>query len=226
MVRQTMSYKQKIYEMHRGAVTVLDVLGWRGIWERRNDAPATLQSLIYELIKEARGTDTEIKSISDTIVLFTREEDPAKALTLHARLCSKAVCSSIWKRIPLRGATSYGSYSFSENIMIGPAVDEAAYWHETTAWIGVMLTPSALLSTNMELPKGWCSYCPPFKDNSTWETGCVEWYKDWAVKKSELERTKSLSNIFYTMGPLVPGIAEYYMNTISFFNYFNDQREN
>lgn len=221
MVRNTTIYKRKYGEMDRGAVTVLDVLGWTGIWERRNDAPATLQALIYELIKEARGTDTEVKSISDTIALFTREDDPSRALALHARLCSKAICSSIWKRIPLRGASSFGLYSVSENIMIGPAVDEAAYWHEAVSWIGVILTPSALFSTNMELPRGWCIYQPPFKDNSTWQTGCVEWYKNWAVKKTGYERLKTLSNIFYAMGPLIPGIAQNYTNTIDFFRHFN-----
>lgn len=44
-----------------------------------------------------------------------------------------------------RGALSYGRYLFYDelNLAMGPALDEAAAWYETTEWCGVILTPSA-----------------------------------------------------------------------------------
>ena len=82
--------------MAQGAVTFLDVLGWGGIWSRDkpDDAVNRLRGLL-KLAKdvvarraitdpdpESRGTRTEIKSISDTIVLQTVGE-PSFTPALH-----------------------------------------------------------------------------------------------------------------------------------------------
>ena len=204
----------------KGAVTFLDVLGWKGIWERHNDAADRLYSLVKEIEdkathfdevagnenKEMRGIRTTVLSISDTIAIFTPGE-PKGSLKIHAELCKHAIPESVRRLIPLRGATCYGEFSIKENIMVGPAVDEAASWHEDTDWIGVFLTPSALYSIE-DLPCGWINYSPPFKSKGFGLTGCV----DWKFNITE----KSLEEIFYDMGPLIPEIASKYSNTLKF----------
>ena len=42
-----------------------------------------------------------------------------------------------------RGAVSSGKFYQSGNVLIGPAVDEAAEWYTKPQWIGVSTTPSA-----------------------------------------------------------------------------------
>lgn len=42
---------------------------------------------------------------------------------------------------------TYGLFNSSGNILLGPAVDEVASWHEAANWIGVLHTPTAYLST-------------------------------------------------------------------------------
>lgn len=122
--------------MKEGAVTFMDVLGWKGIWERRYNAGDILTKLIGELRQKSfeliakeperyAGLSVEIKSISDTIAMFSTGKAQS-VLDLHGQVNQLAICRSIAEEIPLRGATCYGRFTTTGNIMIGPAVDEAA----------------------------------------------------------------------------------------------------
>lgn len=207
----------------KGAVTFLDVLGWKGIWQKRKDAINTLLTLIKEIenvsnditIKqsEARGLTTRVLSISDTIAIFTAG-DPKITIPIHVEICSKAIPASIEKRIPLRGAISYGDFSLEKNIMVGPAVDEAASWHESTDWIGVVLTPSAKFNIdNDQTVKHLREYTKiPFKKKVNNLNLCVEW---------NFDKMDELYNIFNDMGPHIPEIAPKYLNTLEFINSIN-----
>lgn len=206
----------------KGAVTFLDVLGWKGIWQKRKDAINTLLTLIKEIESvsnditinnEVRGLTTRVLSISDTIAIFTVGE-PKITIPIHVEICSKAIPASIEKRIPLRGAISYGDFSIEKNIMVGPAVDEAASWHESTDWIGVVLTPSAKFSIDsineVKYLKEYKNI--PFKKKVNNLDLCVEW---------EFVQRDELYNIFNEMGPHIPEIAPKYLNTLEFINSRN-----
>ncbi|MFJ1122370.1 MULTISPECIES: hypothetical protein [Bacillus] len=212
--------------VNQGAVTFLDVLGWKGIWEKHNDAIDRLYGLVNYIRDladeitaqvsnshaEARGIETTVLSISDTIAIFT-PGPPLHSLQIHAAICSDAIPKSIERMIPIRGATSYGEFAIKENIMVGPAVDEAASWHESTDWIGVVLTPSPVFHLNGSipivdsLPSFWDKYTHiPFKKNVKHLTHCVKWSYN----------PDELFNIFSKMGPQVPEIAPKYLNTLEY----------
>ena len=139
-------------DMTRGAITFLDVVGWVGIYKRQKNAILDLLDLIGDLQLSAnkltsraistmppynyqRGLkiETLVKSISDTIVFLTPLEAEI-SLRIHGELSKQAISFSLQRGIPIRGATSFGDYNYKENIMIGPAVDEAAAWHEYIEW--------------------------------------------------------------------------------------------
>lgn len=221
-------FPRPVIQTKQGAVTFLDVLGWKGIWKQDKQAIFKLQGLVREMTNLAvqttkqvigqnldqsdyRGINideaTTILSISDTIALFTTGINIQHALYIHAEVCKFAIPESVHRRIPLRGATSFGDYSIQENIMVGPAVDEAASWHEATDWIGVNLTPSAWLKLPGDIPEGWTKYEPPFKKGK-WETLCV----DWTYEKEGVD----IRDVFYEMGPMLPEIANKYTNTLKF----------
>ncbi|PEU18965.1 hypothetical protein COL20_24380 [Bacillus sp. AFS075034] len=206
--------------MTKGAVTFLDVLGWKGIWKEDPNSIETLQELINKTRGKAgeitvsmipddspyRGVTTDVLSISDTIVLFTPTDAPT-ALEIHAKICSYIIPESIKNKIPLRGATSYGQYTKGGNIMVGPAIDEAASWHESTNWIGVILSPSGQFELRNEHPREWTEYKKiPFKSKLAGLDRCVYW---------EMEEDDALEQ-FKSMSPFVPGIAEKYLNTYEF----------
>src|SRR5215510_10752084 len=134
-------------QMTSGAVTFLDVLGWKGIWLRREhqEVVRVLDMLVRRaevVANEQRGKATSasvrVLSISDTIVLQS-EGDVAEVVPIHGLICRALLSESVRVGIPLRGATSHGKYFASGTVMVGPAVDEAASWHEALDWIGVVL---------------------------------------------------------------------------------------
>jgi len=204
--------------MATGVVTFLDVLGWKGIWLRHE--PGVIVQFLKDLVGLAvnvatglRGkyivADTKVLSISDTIVLLT-PGTADQAAPVHGRICQQLICESIQKGIPLRGATSYGQfYAPDGNIMVGPAIDEAAAWHEALDWFGVVMTPTAEYSWKPKSP--WCQYTKtPVKGLGNKELWCVDWPEVWPTP------TK-LKQIFAESGPLDMPVANKYMNTYSFF---------
>ncbi len=204
----------------KGAVTFLDVIGWKGIWEREKDAVVTLHGLIEKIAQYAsnitniignedsaeRGITTKVISISDTIAIFTFG-DPYHTIKIHAEICRLAIPESIKRRLPLRGAICYGEYSYIGNIMVGPAVDEAASWHESTDWIGAILTPSGKFQLRNNYPEQFVKYADiPFKNKTYGLDICVGWeFPD-----------DELYELFNEMGPFSPEIAPKFLNTFNF----------
>jgi hypothetical protein len=221
--------------IENGAVTFLDVLGWKGKWRDSYEAISELKNLINktdelafrihedvankwkknpDFSKDLRGASTEIISISDTIVILTKGA-ALPCLEIHAQICKEIIPESIKNGIPLRGATSYGKYSRDGNIMIGPAIDEAASWHESTNWIGVSLTPTGMFSVKNQFPSDWIQYSTiPYKKKVSFLDRCVNWYMS----------TEEARDLFHLMGPHVPEIAEKYLNTFAFLEQQSSSR--
>lgn len=212
-----------------GAVTFLDVLGWKGIWQRKTDAVQDLQALarLIEKTAEAQmrgkgggpgsatGGQTRVLIISDTLVITT-ETEPANAqdaLELHGTLCSKAIPESIEKGIPVRGATSFGEFLIDseENILVGKAIDEAASWHETADWIGVFMSPSAAYLFDVSKSDSWIEYTPPLKNGVILKTYAVHWFHPISNAQAEF---LLLKKHFALMSPIVPEFAPKFQNTI------------
>ncbi|MDP8239849.1 MAG: hypothetical protein P9X24_12230 [Candidatus Hatepunaea meridiana] len=216
-----------------GAVTFLDVLGWKGILHREKDPIQMLGQLNEDLQTKAdkldkglrRITDehtalnTQVIGISDSIAIFTESgiSEKQTALELHGELCAYIIPLSIQRGIPMRGAVVFGDYIIDEgrNIFVGNAVDEAANWYEWADWIGVFMSPSAAFGFDVTESKVWINYRPPFKDNLKWETPCVDWFANSEFKSSE---DGKLREAFGAMRPIFPENIEKLNNTLEFVN--------
>lgn len=149
-----------------GAVTLLDFLGWKGVWVNDYKQQSQSQSiqinynslqklanLIREIKKECDvrceeyGTELKFISISDTLALFSpsknNDEENYNILKLHAELCSLVMDISAASGFALRGAITIGEYDYWDNVIVGPGVDECASWYEQADWLGVIFAPSA-----------------------------------------------------------------------------------
>lgn len=203
--------------MTGGTVTFLDVLGWKGIWLRRDsqDVVTQLRKLVETAQKVVRGAnDTTVLSISDTIVLLT-PGDPSSGLKLHGEVAVELLCESILVGLPLRGATACGEFFLEKpSILVGAAIDEAASWHEATDWIGVIQTPSAFMVHDGAGP--WRSETPPVKGGAirAYRVPCADWPTFW--RKSGYDR-QALQAGFAAMGPFDPVVATKYTNTLLFY---------
>ena len=214
-----------------GVVTFLDVLGWKGIYSRKTNAIDSLTQLIQGVSSKAEEHSERIhgfiavKSISDTIVIFTpcTESDASTVIDIHGSLCQWIIPKSIDAEIPVRGAISYGEFEVNGNIFVGKAVDEAASWHEQADWIGVHLTPSAEYLFDIDDGKAqWITFSPPTKTPLKWEPHCVNWTADWQDRSKKIQDIKKK---FCLLGPIVPEIAGKFANTLKFIEYAKSKPE-
>lgn len=225
-----------------GAVTFLDVLGWKGIWrdrdwEDRRNPIESLDNLISKIIKEGqnlakpvefalvdknnRGASNgvEVLSISDTIVLLT-PGPPSVTIDIHSMLSAFALEEGLKDGLMLRGAISYGEFDRKKNIMLGSAVDEAASWHESTDWIGVIFTPSAKFAMQGECPRKCIEYPNiPFKKSITG----LDWCVDWHYGDDMEQEIQKLYQVFLKRSPHMLDVAPKYLNTIEFFKWRQNQ---
>ena len=79
-----------------------------------------------------------------------------------------------------RGAIAVGKYLESETTIIGPAITDAASWHEYADWFGCIATPNCTQRINAETldgsnPHGLIRYSVPFKSRKDLELWCVDW---------------------------------------------------
>ncbi|WP_442603818.1 hypothetical protein [Paenibacillus sp. KN14-4R] len=229
-------------KMKKGAVTFLDVLGWKGIWQRNPEAMDNLLSMIKEskrniknlLNQETLGNgdtnyfkdlEIEVKSISDTIVLLTYGE-PEHALLFHAGVTARIVSESIKLGIPLRGATGYGEFTERGNVMVGPAIDEVASWYEIANWIGVIQIPSATfeveeciiqLIENKEINKNhvFIPFTVPLKNYPNMKLLCCNWPYYFNNETGMME----LTNYFKLLKPHYPDVSLKLLNTLNFYTH-------
>lgn len=167
---------------------------------------------------------TEVISISDTICLISYG-DCDNCLEFHAALSAIIIVKSIEEQIPVRGATCYGYFSATNNIIIGPAVDEVASWYEQADWIGVFQTPSAMLNTQIKNylePNFIINYRPVLKAIPKQNMNCVNWTKIWEFMNHD---EKHLIDTLQKLGPITPEIGKKIFNTLDFYKHCLSQAE-
>lgn len=224
--------QSKNFDLQSGAITFMDFLGWKGLWQNRGNTNhlenvSNLINGIKEVVRlytcELFPHSEEIQlskliSISDTIAIFTPQIPncaQVDLLKLHAKIAKYILEECVKKTYPIRGAITLGKYNTKNNIMIGPGIDECASWHETCNWIGVHFTPSAELHLKLIQQNGnndgmqnIVNYNVPVKNGYPKVGYCVNWKVD----------NNDFTNLMNKVQSLMPEIAGKYMNTYDFLN--------
>ncbi len=136
-----------------GAIAVLDVLGIKGMWETEpvEQIVQKWERLVFDFrdIEKSLNSDSNnnivihIQYFSDTIIVTYEGDDPIDLLSYMSLHLTYPFCHSFSEKVFLRGAISVGKFRRTDNMIIGPAIDEAAKCYEHHKWIGVTLAPSA-----------------------------------------------------------------------------------
>lgn len=132
---------------------MLDVLGIKGIWQREpvNEIVQKWERMVFDFRDIERSLNenphnnivTHIQFFSDTIIVTYEGDDPIDLLSYMSLHLTYPFCHSLTEKVFLRGAISVGRFRRTENMIIGPAIDEAAEFYEHSNWVGITLTPSA-----------------------------------------------------------------------------------
>lgn len=138
-----------IHEERYGVIVLLDALGVKGIWKNQ-DPQKILDSwngVIDNVnldVKEAKklGMTLEFDAFSDTLIISITGGEIDAMIKRMAFSLYTLIPFAITQGINFRGCMSLGKFYKSENMIIGPAIDEAAMYYEKSDWIGVFATPS------------------------------------------------------------------------------------
>ncbi len=205
-------------DMQQGAVTMIDVLGWTGVWQRKRDAMDVLggiRDLIGDLLKsELPGLQSETWGFSDTIILTTYGE-AGLVLPGHTNIAALALSFCLTDGLPARGAIGYGEFCRMGNMLMGPALDEVASWYEAVEWLGAVLTPTASFCYRREDFKGdnVIDYDVPLTRRGKYAMKCVDWLGDCKDESDLLKRLLATASV------MTPDVAPKYQNTVEFFRH-------
>jgi hypothetical protein len=146
-------YTTRGFDLHRkeGIVVFLDVLGMKGIWKRKpvikvvNNWKSVIRSFMDVL--QPLNSGSYLRALSDTIIVTIPGSLDYSIVDRTFDLLLAPFIHSLKLGMLLRGVVSHGIYYLSNNLIIGEAVDDAAFNHDKVNWIGVSLSPN--LSTKI-----------------------------------------------------------------------------
>jgi len=140
-------------------LVMLDALGFRGIWTKRNpeeiakEWEETAKGFIFlsEYVGKMKsaerttmaGVQSEVSVFSDTIALCVSGGTLRGQMNFAARVLQNGFSQALTSRVFLRGSLSIGTLFRQEHTKVGPVADDVAEWYDKSDWIGVSLTPAA-----------------------------------------------------------------------------------
>lgn len=231
--------------MNTGTVCVLDALATKGVWSI--DEPTIYLEKMERIHNKLEEMQTYLKSLSsimimeyltfsDTIIITLHPEGyPNEAIIPYfVRIIDGLYSHCLAESLFMRGAISYGKFIKKSNIIIGPAIDDAAYWHDKAQLIGCVLTPNATLMYDSGInyvnrnphEEGYdysqhaIKYLTPFKDNKSYDLYNVNWPLSFYKTLSPLGEPDPLTRLKSTLGeyPIPADAYSKHLNTIAFFN--------
>lgn len=236
------------FETVDGVIVLLDALGIKGIWKRKDPAEvlgtwSLLQSEYAKGIESLRAKlraygdlkETKFEAFSDTIMVslpITKREvgrDSGRnsswwTIMLIGEWLTDIFRVSIRHNFYFRGCLSAGTFYRSENMTIGPAVDEAAEYYRLPEWSGISTCPSASkILTDAEEMKAtmydfFIHYDIPLK-NVIEKNG---WALNWPQSQAQDQTGKvNLRQIVYNESRRINDISGYckIKNTLSFYDW-------
>jgi hypothetical protein len=186
--------------MKVGAVAFLDILGFKGIWNKRK--PEEVIKDLEEIVIHVKNIDNykpfkndlntgeapQITILSDTIVLYYEDKKRIESVFDLGRVINAIFGIFLKKKLLIRGALGYGEFQVSGNSLLGPAVDDVATWYESSKIIGAVTTPRTNYLIDCTIPKTihYCwmggnripiflKYPVPLKGAHSQNNNCANW---------------------------------------------------
>lgn len=241
-----------------GIVALLDALGTKNLSIAESiNFISNVSKLIKSLETHKRSIkkefiafdikeEPEILTFGDTIIFTWNLEgikNPERFLPAAAEWIRPSILSGITNGLLLRGALSIGHYIRTENIVLGPAISDAASWYEEADWIGIIATPycgnhiNALeeqfkhnTSGRSILRNSFCQYQVPLKNGKQKDLWVVSWPSQLLLKPNDSIPSFSPFALFYNLikeYPIPKGIESKFKHTEDFFKYYlNDFNNN
>ena len=234
-------------ELSKGVIAFLDAVGTKGILSRAKpevivNSWSKILSMLHDKVEEFNkkrvNESCNYIAFSDTVIITINEAKvdpvttPCNSIILMADLLLDPFVNALLEGINFRGVISMGEFYHSKNLIIGPAIDEAAAWSTYFDWIGISTTPSAslgidilktkafldqfLLDTDSKFDDYFVEYDIPIKDDKKEKA----WVLSWPHKVNGAGLVEPRHRIIqaFTGQAIGPDIVKKYMNTLAFFD--------
>jgi hypothetical protein len=225
---------------------MLDALGMRGIWARREpskivDAWTGLVDRLERATAALAATNAafcsgyRVAAFSDTIILTlearSAEEDLDKLIRLAGDALRQPFLIGLFEGILLRGVIAAGDYYQTASaasqgpgslLTIGPAIDEAAEWYEQSDWFGVSTVPSAsfVLDEGRELGKpqseSLVPYDVPLKSGPMLPSWVLDGPRAVVQDRGTAARARVLG--IFAASTIPPAAVSKYRHSLAFFD--------
>ncbi len=229
-----------------GVVVMLDALGMKGVWARREpsrivDAWRGLVSRLEQATSAVAATNSsicggyQVAAFSDTVILTlestTAGEDLGKLIHLAGDSILEPFLIGLFEGILLRGAMTAGVYYQTRSssdpgaeglLTIGPAIDEAAEWYDQGDWFGVTTVPSAtyVLDEAHELRQprsdSFVRYEIPLRSGQPLEGWTLDWPRGVLRDRGTAARAEVLG--VFSANPIPPIAVSKYRHSLAFFD--------
>ncbi|HKU33835.1 MAG TPA: hypothetical protein VJR22_08330 [Candidatus Nitrosotalea sp.] len=175
-----------------GVVILLDSLGMKGIWKRREleDVFFNWEALISSTnidvkVCKTRGIELKFHAFSDTLIITLTGTDKLILLEEAGITTNSIICAGITAGVYFRGCLSYGKIlrnknmltEFDVNMILGNAIDEAASIYEQSNWVGAFVGPSIANileeTTRENIWKLYVKYDVPLRNNQIQRTWAI-----------------------------------------------------
>jgi hypothetical protein len=221
----------------------------KGIWSRSDPAQVvkswqTVMTNFGEAIHIANSSQgmndifggASVHAFSDTVIIAFWAKPQKDPVPLLLGLANAIVYPFVWafeKGIFLRGVISVGDFWQAENLLIGPAVDEAAEWYEQPDWIGVSAAPSArfgiermieqrVIGVSERIGNHFVHYAVPIKTLGPTNTWALAWPR-YVFPKDQTLSARALLLAYFAQQSIGPGANSKYENALRFFDFVANQ---
>lgn len=136
-----------------------DILGFKYIISKDSEylTLEIVKSTISEVLKELNddistfNENVDYLCYADTFIIYSKSEK-VNDYPGFIRVSKNFIHKCIYKRLPIRGAVSFGEITFGhqKKIIMGRAFLESYDYGEDQNWLGLILTPSASLKLKAE----------------------------------------------------------------------------
>lgn len=174
-------------------------------------------------VKEFLNMELNIDLISDTFVITSEASNKKVERRLHNQINKYLINLCLKKELLIRGATAYGKYYKQDFVFLGPAIDEAASWHELGNEIGIYQTKTAELQKDDGYK--WFKNSLDEEMETDCEEGIIIEHKinlkngrldvlfiDWS------EFNEDFKKVYLKQTPFLPEIAPKYINSQFFLD--------
>jgi hypothetical protein len=173
--------------------------------------------------------ELSIRFFGDTLLVSYEIKDKSREIDYFDGLSfilSGFICTALKLGLLFRGSIALGDYLEEGNIVLGPAVFDAAVWYEKLEMIGVIATPKTTLSlksiflnrdNSLDVWLDGVFVKPPLKNNVETELFIFNWPIHLSYDENGHEKTESYFYQLIRNFSIPLGTESKFQNTENFF---------